>query len=111
MKTFTIAVSFLALLPALSLAASANQARQSNEISVYFGGATGNPTEYFTQLIPTDGTVVEIANPMSVSYIQAEGRNVCFFYGIDGSVTEVGPDTTPVGPPQTQVSGSCTYRG
>ena len=48
------------------------------------------------------------ANPLSVSYIASEGGASCSFNGIDGSYTVVvGADTAVVGPPQTQISGSC----
>ena len=48
------------------------------------------------------------ANPLSISYIESAGGATCTFFGIDGSqTTVVGAQTVPVGPPQTQVSGSC----
>ena len=47
-------------------------------------------------------------NPLSISHIKSEGGATCTFFGIDGSVTTVvGAQTVDVGPPQTQVSGSC----
>ena len=48
-------------------------------------------------------------NPLSVSHIvDNSGLGVCTFYGVDGSVTTVSDDdTVDVGPPQTQVSGTC----
>ena len=48
------------------------------------------------------------ANPLSISYINSEGGASCSFTGIDGShTTVVGAQTVVVGPPQTQISGSC----
>lgn len=47
-------------------------------------------------------------NPLSISHIRSAGGAVCSFHGIDGSDTVVvGAQTVDVGPPQTQVSGSC----
>ena len=38
----------------------------------------------------------------------SEGGATCGFLGIDGSqTTVVGAQTVDVGPPQTQISGSC----
>lgn len=48
------------------------------------------------------------ANPLSISHITSLGGATCSFVGIDGSHTVVvGAQTVDVGPPQTQVSGSC----
>ena len=47
-------------------------------------------------------------NPLSVSHIESQGGATCTIIGIDGSVTTVvGATTVDVGPPQTQVSGTC----
>jgi hypothetical protein len=49
------------------------------------------------------------ANPLSISHIVSAGGATCTFHGIDGSVTTtVGTQTVDVGPPQTQISGSCS---
>ncbi len=48
------------------------------------------------------------ANPLSISHISSAGGASCTLFGVDGSkTTVVGADTVDVGPPQTQVSGSC----
>ena len=48
------------------------------------------------------------ANPLSISKIQLAGGATCTFHGIDGSsTTVVGAQIVDVGPPQTQISGSC----
>jgi len=48
------------------------------------------------------------ANPLSISKITSLGGATCSFRGIDGSNTFlVGAQTVDVGPPQTQVAGSC----
>lgn len=48
------------------------------------------------------------ADPLSVSHISSEGGASCTLFGIDGSTTTVVcANTVDVGPPQTQVSGSC----
>ena len=53
-------------------------------------------------------TCTIIADPLSVSHISSEGGASCTLFGIDGSTTTVvGANTVDVGPPQTQVSGSC----
>ena len=101
---------------------------------ITFQGAT--PEAQFTMSFPADGTVVAIskscpspssgfyyslsftplnialtiiaANPLSISHIKSAGGATCSFKGIDGSNTiVVGAQTVDVGPPQTQVSGSC----
>lgn len=50
-----------------------------------------------------------VANPISVDHINCSDPHAdCTFYGKDGSVTPVsGTATATVGPPQTQVSGTC----
>lgn len=49
------------------------------------------------------------ANPLSISKISSNTNLVeCSFTGVDGSFTTVdGAVWTDVGPPQTQVSGTC----
>lgn len=55
---------------------------------------------YLTYTIPD--------NPLSVSHIASQGGATCTLFGVDGSVTTVvGANTVDVGPPQTQVSGTC----
>lgn len=50
----------------------------------------------------------QLDDPLSISHINSLGGATCTFFGIDGSVTTVvGAQTVDVGPPQTQISGSC----
>ncbi|KAL8653768.1 MAG: hypothetical protein Q9210_001904 [Variospora velana] len=127
MKTFTISAA-LALLTSLVSAAPAttpHEARQFQAQITFIGAADGS----FTQSVPTDGSLFTIrpssspasmflqtsvanlisaANPLSVSKISSQGGATCGFSGIDGSLTVlVGAQTVDVGPPQTQISGSC----
>lgn len=55
--------------------------------------------------------LISIVNPLSISHIQTNTEGVtCVFNGIDHSVTTViGTQLVDVGPPQTQVSGSCAW--
>ncbi|KAL3464626.1 hypothetical protein BJX64DRAFT_254663 [Aspergillus heterothallicus] len=63
----------------------------------------------FTMDFPTDGSAVQITNVLSISKISSTSDAVCHFRGIDGSFTEVvGQQTVDVGPPQTQIWGSCS---
>ncbi|KAL9020575.1 MAG: hypothetical protein Q9185_002161 [Variospora sp. 1 TL-2023] len=106
MKTFTISAA-LALLTSLVSAAPATtqyEARQFQAQITFIGAADG----VFTQSVPTDGSLFTITNPLSVSKISSQGGATCGFSGIDGSLTVlVGAQTVDVGPPQTQISGSC----
>ncbi|KAL2044814.1 hypothetical protein N7G274_002589 [Stereocaulon virgatum] len=107
MQTFTIAaaIAFLATSVYGAPASSKAEARQFQAL-ITFNGA--DPNAYFTQSVPTDGSTFSIYNPLSVTSITSAGGATCTFYGIDGSQTVVvGAQTVPVGPPQTQVSGSC----
>ena len=122
MKIFAIAAT--ALVAAVAYAAPAPlEDRSSNYVSITFIAA---PVE-FTKVFPTDGSVFKIStqyllslpehhiltvertdNDLSVNLIKSEGGATCTFYGIDGSVTTVTKaETVAVGPPQTQVSGTC----
>lgn len=55
--------------------------------------------------------LTSLANPLSISHIyDATKGTVCTFDGIDHSVTTVtGVGQVDVGPPQTQVQGSCRW--
>ena len=97
------------------------------QVQVTFLGAAN---AQFTQSFPTNGQATQIsmsfrirssvwmkgpelivtANPLSISHIELDTQGVtCVFAGIDHSVTAVnGAQLVDVGPPQTQVSGSCT---
>lgn len=50
------------------------------------------------------------ANPLSISHISSSSPGItCTFNGIDhGTTTVVGAETVDVGPPQTQIQGSCS---
>ncbi|OJJ34662.1 hypothetical protein ASPWEDRAFT_39739 [Aspergillus wentii DTO 134E9] len=63
----------------------------------------------FTQDFPADGSKVAITDRLSISHIASSTAGVtCTFNGIDHSVTTVnGAATVDVGPPQTQIQGSC----
>lgn len=95
-----------------------------DQVHVTFIGAAD---AQFTQSFPSNGewiqigtsiyifrykqpkTLITVVNPLSISHIQTttEGAT-CVFNGIDHSVTTVaGTQLVDVGPPQTQVSGSC----
>ncbi|KAI3286989.1 hypothetical protein DTO002I6_7968 [Penicillium roqueforti] len=77
-----------------------------DQVHVTFIGAAD---AQFTQSFPSNGEWIQIVNPLSISHIQTttEGAT-CVFNGIDHSVTTVaGTQLVDVGPPQTQVSGSC----
>ncbi|OGE52860.1 hypothetical protein PENARI_c009G11921 [Penicillium arizonense] len=78
----------------------------NNDVQVTFIGAAN---AQFTQLFPTNGGSVQITNPLSISHIVSDQAGVtCVFNGIDHSVTTIsGTQLVDVGPPQTQVSGSC----
>lgn len=95
-----------------------------DQVHVTFLGAAN---AQFTQSFPSNGesvkigmsiyifrykqtkTLISIVNPLSISHIQTDTKGVtCVFNGIDHSVTTViGTQLVDVGPPQTQVSGSC----
>lgn len=123
MKIFAIVA---ALLASVAYAAPALvEARNPASVEVDFIGAAGAE---FTQDFPADGSIQKIsnyclfearpriivsniwpliANKLSISKIKVPLRGFTgTFYGHDGSVTVVvGPGSSDVGPPQTQVSG------
>ncbi|KAJ5765058.1 hypothetical protein N7520_004617 [Penicillium odoratum] len=80
--------------------------RRSDEVMITFIGAAD---AQFTQSFPTDSTVTDISNTLSISHISNSDASVeCFFTGTDNSYTVVnGAVEVDVGPPQTQVSGQC----
>lgn len=53
--------------------------------------------------------LTSLANPLSISHIEIDATGAsCTFRGVDQSVTTVtGPATVDVGPPQTQIEGTC----
>ncbi|KAN0071949.1 hypothetical protein V8E54_009678 [Elaphomyces granulatus] len=75
------------------------------DVTATFIGAAGAS---FNQPFPADGNVYRITNPLSISHIHVQGHAACTFFGINGSVTPVSDgQTVDVGPPQTQVWGTC----
>ncbi|KAJ6125586.1 hypothetical protein N7471_012903 [Penicillium samsonianum] len=107
MKASTI----LGLFAGYAATASAIPVKQrDNQAEITFIGAAD---AQFTQSIPTDGSVVSIKNPLSISHISSNTAGVqCTFNGIDHSVTIVnGAQLVDVGPPQTQVTASCQAQG
>lgn len=106
MKAFTISAA-VALLASLASATPApkQEARQFQAQITFFGA---DSDASFSLSVPTDGSEFSIGNPLSVSKIQSLGGATCSFTGVDGSQTvTVGAQTVDVGPPQTQISGSC----
>ncbi|KAL8936809.1 MAG: hypothetical protein Q9216_004739 [Gyalolechia sp. 2 TL-2023] len=113
MKAFTISTAVAALLASMASAApapapatpdQAPETRQFQAQITFFGAHSAS----FSLSVPTDGSEFSISNPLSVSKIQSLGGATCGFTGIDGSrVVTVGAQTVDVGPPQTQISGSC----
>lgn len=64
---------------------------------------------FYTLSVPTDNSVFTISNPLSISHIVLAGGASCTLFGSEGSsTTVVGANTVDVGPPQPQVSGSCS---
>ncbi|KAJ6002501.1 hypothetical protein N7451_005048 [Penicillium sp. IBT 35674x] len=86
--------------------ATAAPTKRTDTVEITFHGAAG---AQFTQSFPTDDTATSISNPLSISKISSNTNLVeCSFTGVDGSFTTVdGAVSSDVGPPQTQVSGTC----
>ncbi|KAJ5206588.1 hypothetical protein N7491_002797 [Penicillium cf. griseofulvum] len=103
--------AILGLFVVYAATASANPVKQRNhQVDITFIGAAD---AQFTQSIATDGSIVSIENPLSISHISSNTAGVqCTFNGIDHSVTIVnGAQLVDVGPPQTQVTASCQIQG
>ncbi|KAJ5928451.1 hypothetical protein N7466_007407 [Penicillium verhagenii] len=100
----------LNILLALATASNARPLKRTNEVEITFIGAAN---AQFTENFPIDGSTVSISNVLSISHISSPDANVqCTFNGIDHSVTNVdGAELVDVGPPQTQISGSCSATG
>ncbi|KAL9119967.1 MAG: hypothetical protein Q9187_003476 [Circinaria calcarea] len=104
MKTFAISAA-LTLLAGLVSAAPAPA--PASCVQVTFQGAPPD-VAFYTRCIPTNGSLTTLNDPLSISHIVVNGHANCYFFGVDGSFTAVGPfQTVDVGPPQTQVSGYC----
>lgn len=120
-------ISFIAALAAVTTASPVPDSKHASAHITFIGAADGE----FTQNFKTDGSSQKIsmfafyclptvkielsrngtdclANPLSISKISAPSGVTCAFLGVDGQVTTVdGPSTVDVGPPQTQVTGTC----
>ncbi|OJJ03489.1 hypothetical protein ASPVEDRAFT_30003 [Aspergillus versicolor CBS 583.65] len=96
-----------AVAPLLALPGTLGLAIRDNTAQITFTGAAD---AQFTQDFPADGSIVKITNPLSISHISSNSPDIaCTFNGIDHSATTViGVATVDVGPPQTQIQGSCT---
>ncbi|KAL6716791.1 hypothetical protein ACLMJK_004703 [Lecanora helva] len=109
MKTFTVA-ALATLMAAVTQAAPAASTPKEARVfyaSLTFTGAGPNPPSYSLSE-PADSSEFLIDNPLSVSHISSVGGAICTITGLDGSTTTiVGEQTVDVGPPQTQVRGSC----
>ncbi|KAL3425236.1 hypothetical protein PVAG01_04517 [Phlyctema vagabunda] len=104
MKTFIFTPAFATILAGLAQAAPALESRQFQAQVTFFGAADAS----YSLSVPTDGSLFQINNSLSVSRIQSLGGATCAFHGINGSDTIiVGARTADVAPPQVQVSGSC----
>ncbi|KAJ5645266.1 hypothetical protein N7507_011277 [Penicillium longicatenatum] len=100
----------LNILLALATASNGSSVKRTNEVEITFLGAAN---AQFTQNFPVDGSIVSISNVLSISHVSSADANIqCTFHGIDNSVTTVsGAQLVDVGPPQTQISGSCSVKG
>ncbi|KAJ5916897.1 hypothetical protein N7504_000912 [Penicillium tannophilum] len=100
----------LNVLLALATASNGSPVKRTNEVEITFIGAAD---AQFTQSFPVDGSTVSISDVLSISHISSADSSVqCTFHGIDNSVTTVsGAELVDVGPPQTQISGSCSATG
>ncbi|KAJ6051753.1 uncharacterized protein N7446_006388 [Penicillium canescens] len=102
MKTSAI----ICLLAAITTTSGSPLKTRNDQVEITFIGAAD---AQFTQSFPSDGTVVSIGDPLSISHISSNTAGIqCTFNGVDHSVTTVnGAELVDVGPPQTQVSASC----
>ncbi|KAJ5539484.1 hypothetical protein N7513_007816 [Penicillium frequentans] len=106
----------LNVLLALATASNGSPVKRTNDVEITFIGAAN---AQFTQNFPADGSTVSICpftllpDVLSISHISSADASVqCTFHGIDNSVTTVsGAELVDVGPPQTQISGSCSATG
>ncbi|KAJ5295438.1 hypothetical protein PENANT_c001G08700 [Penicillium antarcticum] len=97
---------FIGLLTAAATASAGPLRARNDQVDITFIGAAD---AQFTRSFPSDGSVVSIGDPLSISHISSNTAGIqCTFNGIDHSVTTVtGAELVDVGPPQTQLSGSC----
>ncbi|OJJ04875.1 hypothetical protein ASPVEDRAFT_153196 [Aspergillus versicolor CBS 583.65] len=103
---FSSVAPLLAAVPGTLGAALPLATRGQDAAQITFIGAAD---AQFTQDFPKDGSAVTITNPLSISHISSNNPDVtCTFTGIDDSSTTTnGVAFVDVGPPQTQVQGSC----
>ncbi|KAK5701223.1 hypothetical protein LTS12_028403 [Elasticomyces elasticus] len=100
---FTI-VTILSALTATVIASPVPDVNHAVASVVFHGAADAS----FTETFRTTGQYTAINNQLSISKISVLGSATCTFHGVDGSVTHVSNgQTVDVGPPQTQISGSC----
>ncbi|KAJ5287332.1 hypothetical protein N7478_003018 [Penicillium angulare] len=99
-------ITCLNLVLVLATGSIGSPIKRTQEVEITFIGAAD---AQFSQSFPTDGSMVSISNVLSISHVSSADGNVqCTFNGIDSSVTTInGAETVDVGPPQTQISGSC----
>lgn len=106
MKFTTVAT---ALFAGLAAAAPADkQAARSDVVTLTFWAAAGNT---YTVDVVVDGGAVEIDSDLSFTSITSysPGGTVCYAYGVDGSETTLyDSETEDIGPPQVQLSASCS---
>ncbi|KAI0141328.1 hypothetical protein BJ166DRAFT_597624 [Pestalotiopsis sp. NC0098] len=105
MQFLTLAAT--ALLASTGLAAP--EARSAT-VAVRFEGAADAA---YTQWVPADGVAHTVGTDLSISHIvvldPAPASLNCHAHGIDGSDTYTyGPGSVDVGPPQVQLTISCT---
>ncbi|KAH8647448.1 hypothetical protein BGZ60DRAFT_535334 [Tricladium varicosporioides] len=107
MKTFAFTITTIITVALASLVTAAPSEKRQFQAQIIFQGAPPEVAQ-FSMSVPTDGSVFTITNPLSISHIQSLGGATCSFFGIDESHTIiVGAQTVDVGPPQTQILGSC----
>ncbi|KAJ5770449.1 uncharacterized protein N7511_002500 [Penicillium nucicola] len=102
--------TIISLLATVATTSAGPLRARNDQVDITFIGAAD---AQFTQSFPSDGTVISIGNPLSISHISSNTAGIqCTFNGIDKSVTTVtGHELVDVGPPQTQLSGSCQATG
>ncbi|KAI4230492.1 MAG: hypothetical protein L6R40_008011 [Gallowayella cf. fulva] len=105
MKAFTISTTLALLTSLVSAAPAPAGASAPYQIGITFIGAADAK---FTQYFLTNGYGSGIYNPLSVSKISNPGGATCYFFGINGSQTQVPSGATvDVGPPQQLSYGYC----
>ncbi|KAF9887506.1 hypothetical protein FE257_010084 [Aspergillus nanangensis] len=102
MKTSVIAATLTTL---AGLVSATPVDKRSAVATIRFEGAADAG---FTQGFLVDDQIYGIFDKLSISHIKGAEGAVCTFHGVDGSTTVVsGSQTVDVGPPQTQIWGTC----